>query len=276
MRTLQLPSKHMASILGLCVLFGLFGCESSKSDKPTPGAAKQLLKLRGYNFDEKSFFAAVAADDVITVNTFLAAGINPNVRDESTGSTAIIAAASQGNLEIVKVLLHGGADVNAKDIGGYTAVLRALENKHDELADMLLAQPRIDLNTQGANGATVLMTFVWKQREDVVKALLERGADPKLADADGDTALHGAAQRGNPKLAEMLLAKGANPNAKNKVGGTPLMWAGTYGHQDVARVLLEKGADATLKDEDGMTASAWAAKNKRDDMAQFLREAEKH
>ena len=58
-----------------------------------------------------------------------------------------------------------------------------------------------------------------------MKSLLERGANPNLGDADGDTPLHGAAQRGNVKVLQMLLAAGANPNAKNKAGGTALMWA---------------------------------------------------
>jgi ankyrin repeat protein len=275
MKTLRTQHKQGIAIVSLLVLLSVFGCGPSTNDKPSPAAARQLLKLRGYDFDEKSFFSAVAANDVIAVNTFLAAGIDPNTKEESSERVAIISAASSGNLEIVKVLLHGGADVNATDKGGYTALLRALESKHDEIADVLLAQPRVALNVQGANGVTVLMSYVWHEREDVVQSLLARSADVNLQDADGDTALHGAAQRGNVNITRMLLAKGANPNAKNKLGGTPLMWAGVYGHEDVARALLEKGADATARDNDGMTAAAWATKNKREEMAQFLRAAEK-
>ena len=44
-------------------------------------AAKQFLKLRGYNFDEKSFFAAAAASDVLAVNGFLAAGIDRDAEE---------------------------------------------------------------------------------------------------------------------------------------------------------------------------------------------------
>lgn len=275
MKPLCTARKGGVRLLLVCILLTLSGCGQSASRKPTPDAAKRFLKLRGYEFNEKSFLSAAAANDVIAVNGFLAAGISPNVKDEGSGATALISAASHGNPEIVHALLQGGADVNAKDNAGYTAILRAIQNKYDEIADALLARPSLDLDAQGLSGPTVLMSYVWRGQENTVKQLLERGANPNLSDEDGDTALHGAVQRGNVNILRMLLGAGANPNAKNKLGGTALMWAGVYGHEEAARVLMENGADAALKDEDGMTASAWAAKNKRDDMARLLRDAEK-
>ena len=87
-------------------------------------------------------------------------------------------------------------------------------------------QPGLELNAQGTNGPTILISYVWREEEDTVGKLLERGADPKLSDSDGDTALHAAARRGNVNLTRMLLAAGADSNARNKLGGTALMWAG--------------------------------------------------
>jgi ankyrin repeat protein len=263
------------SVVSILVVLSLPGCARPRAEKPTPDAAKRFLVLRGYQFDAKSFQRAVVANDVSAVDGFIAAGIDPNVKDEETGGVALIWAATHDESDIVKVLLRGGANVNAKDMGGYTALLRALEKKNDAIAELLLAQPNLDVNAQGFSGMTALTWYVWGGKEQTVKSLLERGANPNLADADGDTPLHGAAQRGNVKLLQMLLAAGANPNAKNKVGGTALMWAAVSGQEEAARVLIEKGTDVSLKDETGMTASAWAAKNKRDEIAQLLREAEK-
>jgi ankyrin repeat protein len=262
-----------ALILGLALT--LFACGSPTTQPPTPGASRQFLKLRGYNFDEKSFLSAAAANDVIAVNAFFAAGINPNAKDEETGATALITAAGHGDLEIVKTLLKGGANANERDKAGFTAILRAVQNKQDEVADVLLSQPNLDLNAQGLNSVTVLMSYVARDREDIVQNLLARKANVNLQDSDGDTALHTAAQRGHVKMIEMLLSKGANPNAKNKLGGTPLMWAGVYGYEDAVRLLLGKGADPGLKDNDGMTAADWATKNKRSEVAQLLIEAQK-
>jgi len=271
----RLLSTIVGGVVLASVLFTFPGCAGPRAEKPTPDAAKRFLLLRGYQFDAKSFQRAVAANDISAVNGFLAAGIDPNVKDEETGGTALIWAATHDEADLVKVLLGGRADVNAKDIGGYTALLRALEKKNDAVAELLLAHPNLEVNAQGFSGMTALAWYVWSGNERNVKGLLDRGANPNLSDADGDTPLHGAAQRGNVKLLQMLLASGANPNAKNKAGGTALMWAGVYGQEEAARVLIEKGADASLKDEQGLTASAWATKNKRAELAQLLHEAEK-
>src|SRR6185295_16445379 len=184
------------AILALLLLFNFYGCGDSEPTKPTPEAAKQFLKLRGYDFDDQSFLAAAKASDVLAVNAFLAAGIDPNAKESDGGATALISAASRGDINIVNTLLKAGAD-------------------------LILARPELDLNAQGANGVTALMLYVWREREDVVPQLLDRGAKLDLQDSGGDTALHGAAHRGNAKITEILLAKGANPNVKNKAGGTP-------------------------------------------------------
>lgn len=276
-RNTEKPAQ-IRGILLVCVLVGLCGvagCGSSANKKPTPEAAKRFLQLRGYEFNEKSFGSAVAANDVAAVTAFLNAGINPNTKDEETATPVLVAAAVRDNDEMVRVLLQGGADVNAKDFGGYTALLRALEKEREAIAALLLAQPSLDVNAQGGNGMTALNWCVLGDRESSVQKLLERGANPNLSDKDGDTPLHTAAQRGNVKLLEWLLAAGANVNAKNKLGGTPLMWAAVFGHQPAAALLLEKGADPKLKDNGGRTAAAWATKNQREEVAQFLRDAEK-
>jgi ankyrin repeat protein len=262
--------------LALCPLLVLLltGCAVSGSDKPTPEQAKRFLKLRGYAFDEKSFLSAAAASDLTAVTGFLAAGINPNARDESD-ETALIAAASRGDMDVVKALLRDGADINASVRGGYTSPLLALLNKHDDVADLLVAQPNLDLNARGSDGITVLMMYIWRRREDVVEKLLHRGADVSLQEKDGDTALHAAASTGNLNMLRMLLERRANPNVKNKLGGTPLMWAAVYGYQDAVQLLLEKGADPRLQDVDGVTAAQWADKNRRTEVAHLLSEAEK-
>jgi len=97
------------TILGLLLFF----CACEGAEKPTPEAARRFLKLRGYEFDEPSFFKAAAAGDVLAANGFLSAGINPNAKDEN-GDTALTASAALGDLQMVNALLSGGADLNAK------------------------------------------------------------------------------------------------------------------------------------------------------------------
>lgn len=272
MQLKRIPTRHIRLIIGLCVLLTVSAC-APRDASPTPDQAKGVLKLRGYDFDQDSFARAAAASDEIAVNLFFAAGMNPNTKDETT--SPLIAAASRGDLEMVTALVQGGALVNQKDEKGFTALLRAIQRNNDAVADLLVAQPGVDLNAQGSTGVTALMSYIAKRREDVVTNLLSRGADVNLKDADGDTALHLASRAGTVNVIRMLMDKGADLNARNKMGGTPLMWAGVFGHREAAQILLERGADASLKDNKGNTAAVWAKENKRDEVAELLGAAEK-
>jgi len=252
----------------------LGGCARSGADRPTPEAAKRFLKLRGYEFDEKSFFKAAEDDDVMAVNGFISAGININTKDEN-GDTVLTSAAARGDAKVANALLQGGADPNLRGRNGWNAFLLALENERDEVADLLLAQPKLDLAAESPEGMNALMIAVWHQREGYVTKFLQRGSSINHQDKDGDTAVNGAALYGNVRILDLLLDAQANPNIKNKLGGTALMWAAAYGHDDVVRELLKRGADPKLKDVDGVTAAGWAAKNGQTNLALILRAVEK-
>lgn len=254
----------------ICGLLLLSGCARIEEGPATPENAKRLLKLRGYNFDEKSFFAAAQARDSMAINAFFDAGINPNAQN-SDGRTVLISAAARGELDIVKLLLSRGVDVNVKDNRGYTALAHALEARYPEVEEALLNSPKIDPNVGGLLGRPILLAYVWRDNQKATERLLALGADVKLVDKDGDTALHGAAETGNVEIMRMLLDKGADPNAKNKEGGTPLMWAAVFGNDDAARLLLSRGANPSLKDNDGITALEWATRNNRQSTAAVLR-----
>jgi ankyrin repeat protein len=261
--------KKLGFGFALCLLFS--ACADTRPTKPTPQAAQQILKLRGYEFNSKAFHEAIRDADQTAVTAFLDGGINVNEQVEPDGETALILAASRGDLNIVKQLLARNADPNINDKGNFTALFRALAGRHNEVAELILAQPKLDLNARGLNKVTALITYASRDSEDIVKDLINRGADVTLQDGDGDTALHLTVQNGNVNLTKMLLAKKAPVNVKNKVGGTPLMWAASTGNDELAQLLLENGADPSIKDEDGTTALGWATKNKRDKVIAVLK-----
>ena len=257
-----------------CLCCSFWSCRQPGSNQPTPDAAKQFLKLRGYEFDEASFHRAAAAGYVMAVHGFLAAGINPNARESSEGDTALTAAAGRGDLKTLEVLLQGGADVNTEVRGGWTPLLIALQQDRDQVVKTLLGQKNLNLQAQTPNGMNAVMIAVWRERGDLVPDLVQRGAKINHQDKAGDTALHGAVIRNNQDLLKTLLEKGALPDSRNKLGGTPLMWAASYGHEEAVRVLLQHGADPVVRDEKGITASMWAVKNKHTELAEVLAEAE--
>lgn len=261
--------KKQLSIIFLCL--AMIGCASRPDTVPTAESAQRFLKLRGYEFNKDGFFEAAASRDSAALEAFVVGRFDLNVQDKTDGRTALINAAAKGHLDVVKLLLTAKANANIKDKSDRTALFHALEARYDDVADAIIAEPQLDLNARGKNGVTALISYVWRERSDVVKALLERGADLNLGDNDGDTALHGAAQAGNVEALRLLLSKGADPNVRNEIGGTPLMWAAVYGNEEAVKELLKAGADRSLKDEDGVTARMWATKNNRTKIVQLLR-----
>ena len=257
-------------LMAVSLLFATGCVESQQPAEATPESAQRFLKLRGYEFNEKSFFAAAQARDLMAINLFIEAGINRNAQDED-GRTALISAAARGDLEVVNALLRHKVDLNIKDKQDFAALSHAIDAMYEEVVDVLLSQPGIDPNVRGLNGRPALSAYVWRDNQARVERLVALGADVKAVDNDQDTALHGAAQTGNVDVIRLLLDKGADVNAKNVVGGTPLMWTATYGQEQAARLLLSRGANASLKDNDGITAGQWAVRNNRAGMIQLLK-----
>ncbi|HEY8413139.1 MAG TPA: ankyrin repeat domain-containing protein, partial [Pyrinomonadaceae bacterium] len=161
----------MQKIILYCVVAGGLllcgGCVDSYSPQAAPESAQRMVKLRGYNFDEKSFFAAAQARDVMALNAFLDGGINPNAQD-SDGRTVLISAAAHGDLDVVNVLLSRSVDINVKDKRGYTALSHATEAMYEEVVDALLSRQDLDPNARGLNGRPALLAYVWRDNKDRV------------------------------------------------------------------------------------------------------------
>lgn len=115
----------------------------------------------------------------------------------------LISAAERGDAAVVKVLLAKGADVNAKDDGGRTALMTASDNGHLDVVKALLAKGA-DVNATASNGWTALMAASYNGHVDVVKTLLAKGTDVNAKDNDGATALDVATAAGHAEVGALL------------------------------------------------------------------------
>src|SRR5688572_30508325 len=98
---MQEIKKHRGTLLMILLTLVFEACTGELPDrKARPEAAQQLLKLRGYEFDEKSFHAAARASDLMAITAFIEGGINVNAQSESDGRTTLISAAARGDLEV--------------------------------------------------------------------------------------------------------------------------------------------------------------------------------
>src|SRR5438270_11812415 len=120
-------------------------------------------------------------------------------------------------------------------------------------------------------GGTAVVEAAMNGNRDAVRAMLKDGADVNTAQADGMTALHWAAQKGDVELAKLLLYASANVRATTRIGGyTPLLIASRNGDAAMIRTLVESGSDPNSATTNGTTALMLAAAAGKPDAVSLL------
>ena len=157
-------------------------------------------------------------------------------------------AAQRGDVEAVRSLLRTGADVNAAQGDGMTALHWAAEAGRAGLAEMLLyAGANVGAVTR-LGDYTPLHIAARGGRADVVRLLLDAGADFEAGTSTGGVRpLHFAARSGDVATVQALLEAGADPDAVETARGqSALMFAAAFGRTDVVGALLDAGADPSV------------------------------
>lgn len=191
-----------------------------------------------------------AAGDTAAVQALLERGALPS-------AAALHAAAESGQRDVVEALLAHGAEVDAADSEGRTALMRAAVRGDDALALGLLRRGA-DVNKRDQYGRSALTDAAWSGRPLLVGLLIELGADADAPTRDGATPLMWAAVNGHAAVVRLLVEHGAAIDARDAEGCTPLIRAAWNGHGDVVRALVEAGADPSARALDGQTARARA------------------
>jgi len=159
-------------------------------------------------------------------------------------AATVIEAARSGDKEAVRALLKQGADVNAAEGDGTTALHWAARAGDAELVQMLLYAGANVKATTRLGAYTPLMMAAQAGHSAVVAALLTGGSDVKATSTTGTTPLMFAAQSGDPRTVTMLVEGGSDVDARETaMGQTPLMFAAAYNRVDVVKLLLARGAE---------------------------------
>lgn len=268
---------------------------------------------------EPVLLTAARTGRVDAVKLLLSRGANVNVREKWFGETALMWAAANNHGDTVRALVEAGAEINARSAvqdppvlefprsggpnspfprGGWTALMfaarqgaidsaRTLADLKADLNATALPQTDITLKPEEITaaghgvGTTALVFAIINSHYDLAGMLLDKGADPNVADIAGMAALYAAVDmnsmqwvQGRPApilrdrldavdLAKVLLDHGANPNARLKSrplkrhhdagttlnfgeGATPLMRAARTNDVSVMKMLLDGGADPFL------------------------------
>ena len=182
----------------------------------------------------------LGVQDVEFIAGFLDQGCDPNQRSWKTGFPLIIEATELGRLDVVKLLVERGADVDQCAPGSYQrAVHFAAMEGMVEIAESLLVH--------GADVSRALHAAASSGRVNVAEALLARGADVNEKSPHGGTPLICAVDGGHVEMVKLLLSHGANVNWQGGSGATALHMAAGSGNAPITEVLLDHGADPTLE-----------------------------
>src|ERR1700731_1240323 len=171
----------------------------------------------------------------------LLAGTSMLVAADST-TTLLDAAESGDHTAAMRLVSAKGPNVNATEADGSTAIMYAAANGDLELVRALIkAGANVKLSNQLGTSALTEAAIIGSA--PIVDALLKAGADPNFKTPDGETPLMAAARSGKVDAAKTLLAAGADINAKETWGGqSAIMWAAAQGQADVVKFLASKDA----------------------------------
>ena len=150
-----------------------------------------LLWSNAKNFDFDSFnspplIVATKNDNYETVQILLKFGYDVNEKDTKpslyqSNRTAIFEAASKPNSKVLELLIQNGANVNQRDASTYTPLHRAaLENCPKNVEILIQNGAKINAISEHSSGQTPLLFALWTRNVELIKLLLENGADPTI------------------------------------------------------------------------------------------------
>ncbi|MCD0247405.1 quinoprotein dehydrogenase-associated putative ABC transporter substrate-binding protein [Xanthomonas melonis] len=240
---------------------GPYATPTPAPKSPSPAASSQelaqlQLRIAGGADPNQELAHALDAGDAVRAAWLLRHGADAN-RPNLLGEPPLHQAIRNQEPDLVGLLLDAGARLDARDAGGWTALMKAAWASDADSVDRLLRK-RAPVNAVSGDGWSALELAVAYADVEVVRSLLTAGADARRANATGFTPVMFAVAREDPAILDAVLARGADAGHANRAGVTALMLAAAAGREQVARRLLAAGADPAVRNREGKTAAALA------------------
>ena len=195
---------------------------------------------------------------------------NPDYR---TGFTALTCAVSNNNLDMARVLLEGGANINHKSENVFFPLMIAVRDGHDEMAKLLLEyNPNINLKDYEGDTALNYIPAL-----NLTRILVNAGADIETRNNLLYTPITKAALEYNNDTVEYLITKKANLNPVGGKHGAPIHIACRWGNMSLLKILVKAGADTNLVNNSTCgnplqsAARYWNAEDNRELQEQMIR-----
>ncbi len=188
--------------------------------------------------------------------------------------TLLMLACAANAYESVKVLIEFGADINAVDANGQTPLMYTTFKNAVKSAKILLENKNLKLEERDITGSTALIRTADFGSVEVLKLLLQSGADINAVDYSGMNALIRSITRKQNSISDLLIQSGANLNTFDSMERTPLIVAAHYDNLEIAEKLIKGGTDTTIKDVNQNTAFLVASENNSANVLKLLIESQ--
>lgn len=226
---------------------------------------KQAVDVNSLDWnDQTALIAAASKGNIDILDYLINKGADISMTDREQVS-AFMEAANGGHLEIVHKLAKLGAEIDGTASSGVTALWLASASGQSQVVDYLLSYDKIEgglpanVNAMKSDGVTALMVAALEGHEACVQLLLNAGADANTKDNEGITAITSAAEKGYTNIVKMLLSHKVDLDSFTQTDFSPLILASAHGHDEVVDLLLKGGATADLPNSDNVTAIMYAA-----------------
>nr|XP_017021261.1 protein TANC2 isoform X4 [Drosophila kikkawai] len=178
--------------------------------------------------------------------------LDVNGMEPSSGELALTAAARHGCVDVVGILLSRGAQIDARNRQGYSALWLAVKEGHWSVVEQLLQRGALLDEPLGQTRKTPLMIAAEEGHLELMELLLARGSALEAQDHEGFTALSWACLRGHLAAAKTLIEHGCNRHHEDHNGRTALDLAAYQGAASLVLYLLDQGGNLEHIDVHGM------------------------
>jgi ankyrin repeat protein len=216
-----------------------------------------------------SEFNVVSSNDAKVMSAQAAIDAGADVNYSRNDCSCLMEASLHRHAKIVALLLNAGAEKDAKNENGFTALFAAVQNSHAKCIELLL-NAGADKETKQFEGCTPLYMAAQEGHAECLQLLLNAGADTEAKEIKGFTALLMAAQEGNVNCVQLLLNAGADKDASNDVNSTALLMAAQNGNLKCIENLLKAGCDVNVVTKKGNSALPVAVVKNRVDCVRAL------
>ena len=185
--------------------------------------------------------------------------------------SGILNAVEEANFQEVQRQVESGVGINENDDDGNTVLQYAASSSSEETSELVEHDANAYYDA-GINGGTLHFVIKnCKESLNIVKNLVEQGADVNLKDYRNKTALHYAVEAKSLEIVKYLVEHGADVNCKTRRGATALHFAVGTGSLEMAKYLVENGAKVTTKQHrSDQTVLYWACKEGNESIVDYL------